>query len=220
MGRIIRLPGDRHREVQLLLPWYVTGRLDPSEQALVEAHLNQCPDCMAELDVEHRLNAEITQLPMDVDQGWQTLQPRLASRATAPGRGGGLDALRAAAGRARLAWRGAPSWLGWAVAAQLVILAVAGVLTLPLAPPARYHVLGATPAAASANVIVTFRPETSEQDLRRTLNASHARLVDGPTVTDAYLLHVPAAERAAALAQLRRAPDIVLAEPVDSGGPP
>ena len=69
-------------------------------------------------------------------------------------------------------------------------------------------------------MIVTFRPDTSEQDLRNTLNESHARLVDGPTAADAYVLHVPAAERAAALVKLRQRANIVLAEPIDAAGAP
>jgi hypothetical protein len=99
-------------------------------------------------------------------------------------------------------------------------LLLAGVWVAPSLQPARYHALGAAPAPASGNVVVMFRPDTREQDLRRTLNAAHARLVDGPTAADAYLLHVPSAERAAALVRLKGQADVVLAEPIDPGGPP
>ena len=71
-----------------------------------------------------------------------------------------------------------------------------------------------TPAA---NVAVIFRPETPEKRLREILQASDARLVDGPTVADAYLLHVPAPDRNIALERLRRRAEVVLAEPVDQG---
>ena len=85
---------------------------------------------------------------------------------------------------------------------------------------AAYHALGAAPAPALGNVVVIFRPDTSERELRQTLVANHARLVDGPTAADAYVLHVPAAERAGALTRLRGRADIVLAEPIDSGAAP
>ena len=63
----------------------------------------------------------------------------------------------------------------------------------------------------------TRGPQTSEQTFRETLNASHARLVDGPTAADAYVLRVSPGERDAALATLRRRPDITLAQPIDAG---
>ena len=47
-----------------------------------------------------------------------------------------------------------------------------------------------------------------------------ARLVDGPTATDAYLLNVPAERQAAALAGLRASPTVVLAESLDAGARP
>ena len=66
MGNVIRLPGDRHREIQLLLPWYVTGRLDEADTARVETHLAGCAKCRAELKVEQRLDQEVAGLPLGV----------------------------------------------------------------------------------------------------------------------------------------------------------
>ena len=43
-----------------------------------------------------------------------------------------------------------------------------------------------------------------------------ARIVDGPTTADAYMLHVPKAGLAGALTTLRARADVVLAEPVDA----
>ena len=225
-GRIIRLQGDCHQDVQLLLPWYVTGRLDGADHALVEAHLSQCPECLAELRFEHRLDREVAELPIDVERGWSALQSRLAA---GPPAGGPLDAIGAwlatARRRAARTWLTSPPWLGWALAAQSAAMVAAAllvviVLAVPRPQTAAYHALGAAPVAASGNIVVIFRPDTSERDLRAALNVSHARLVDGPTSADAYVLHVPAAERAADLVALRRRPNIVLAEPIDAGGAP
>ena len=43
----------------------------------------------------------------------------------------------------------------------------------------------------------------------------YARLVDGPTQADAYVLQIPAARRELALATLRARHEIVLAQPID-----
>jgi cysteine synthase len=57
-----------------------------------------------------------------------------------------------------------------------------------------------------------FKPDTTEREMRRILQASGARVVDGPTVTDAYVLALPAAQAPAALARLRAEPAVTLAQ--------
>ena len=108
-------------------------------------------------------------------------------------------------------------WLRWAVAGQFCLLLVMGVMLLRNGRPPQYHALGSAPVSTDANIAVIFRPQTAEQDFREILKSNNARLVDGPTVADAYLLHVPAAGRASVLSKLRRQAQIVLAEPVDAG---
>jgi hypothetical protein len=121
-------------------------------------------------------------------------------------------------------WRAAaanqPSWLRWAVAAQwLAIIGLGTLLLRPDADPAAYRTLGAG-AAAMGNLVVVFQPNTSERELRRILQAQNARVVDGPTVTDAYLLNVPAAGRDQALHALRAESAVKLVEPLDGGSAP
>jgi hypothetical protein len=119
-------------------------------------------------------------------------------------------------------FRARAPWLGWGVAAVLMLgLAVTLAPALRPAPAAdSYRALGAPPTAQPGNVVVIFRPDTTEKAMREALKAGGARLVDGPTAADAYVLHVPAAQREAALASLRARREIVLAQPVDSGGAP
>jgi len=106
----------------------------------------------------------------------------------------------------------------WALAVQCaIIVGLVLQFTSPFFVPAAYHVLG-PPKEAGGNVVVVFKPETREQDLRRILRGSDARVVDGPTVTDAYLLNVPDASLAQAVEKLRAEPDVVLVESLNSGG--
>ena len=65
-----------------------------------------------------------------------------------------------------------------------------------------------------------FEPATTEREFRRILQRHGARVVDGPTVTDAYLLRVPDAERQRALEALRHDPAVRLAEALDENGTP
>ncbi|MBA5638035.1 zf-HC2 domain-containing protein [Duganella sp. LX20W] len=122
---------------------------------------------------------------------------------------------------ARPWWRRAAandsSWLRWAVAAQFMVIAGLGLLLArPAAEQGTYHVLGA--GAAAGNLVVVFKPETAERDMRRILQANGAHVVDGPTVTDAYLLSVP--DPRAARARLRAEPAVALAETLDGGALP
>lgn len=186
-----------------LLPWYVTGQLDGPEQARVEAHLNGCAECQADVRFQSRLEAEVARLPLDVEEGWSRMRRRLETGR--PGR------------RIARALRLRAGWLGWGVAAAVTL--GAGALLLPaLAPPGSaggYHALGAAPPSLAGNVVVIFHPDTTERQMRETLRAGGARLVNGPTPADAYVLHVPPAHRQAALATLRGRSDIVLAQPID-----
>ena len=220
MANIITLLDEKHGEAQSLLPWYLTGRLGATDRANVEAHLADCAECRAELSSERRLMAEWASLPMEAEFSWLRLRERLAHEPSR--RGGGGDRSAAPRRAARNVWRSAAPGLGWALAAvQALALVVLGVSSQPPAQSAAYHTLGAgSPPAAgpgSGNVLVMFRPDTREQAIRDMLNASHARLVDGPTAADAYLLRVRSSERDTALAKLRRRPDVTLAQPVDAG---
>ena len=213
MARIIPLPVNRHQDVQALLPWYVMKQLDPPDQAKVESHLADCAECRADIDLERRLDAELSGLPLDTELGWARMRRRIE-----------------AGERRRIGWRrsgeligrvlGRPGILGWALAAQVAFVLCASALLLSDARPARYVALGDPGPARQGDAILQFRPQVSEAQLRRTLRAAGARIVDGPTSADAYVVQVPAASRAAVLTRLRRDPGVLLAEPIDTDVPP
>jgi hypothetical protein len=212
MADIIRLHSDRHEQIERLLPWYVTGQISIADRAKVEAHLTDCTRCQAELEFERRLSGAVKELPLDVAAGWASLVLRLDGKPRSRPRR--RDWLRGAARRAVAR----PGKIGWMLAAQAAVVVAAVVVSLPADPPASYHTLGSTPDPARAgNLIVIFRPDATERDLRHTLAVTGARLSDGPTAAGAYVLRVPKAEREAALARLRRQPDVVLAQPIDPG---
>ena len=201
MGKVIRLQDAEHQEVRLLLPWFATGRLEAADHARVKAHVAQCASCRDELRRERRLQAEVVDLPLAVDRGWAAMLERLQAPPAEP----------------RRLWRVARPWFGWALAAGLGAVLVAGVIW-PRAPtsPALYHTLAEAPPLRPGNLVVLFQPSATEAQIRAALNASDARLVDGPTAADAYVLNVPATQRPKALAILRKTPQVVAAEPIDA----
>jgi hypothetical protein len=208
MARIIRLHDDNHWELQRLLPWYVTGRLDPAENARVEAHLAACEECQEEVRFERTLAKTVKDLPLDAEVGWRRLERRLNAE---PARAGGVT---------RSGVRAGAMWGGWAVAACALVAVGVTVLPRPQTSGAAYHALGAAHSVTPGNMVVIFRPETPERAIRAALTGVGAHIVDGPTGADAYVLQVPAAQRSQALARLRSGSNIVLAEPVDPGAAP
>jgi predicted NBD/HSP70 family sugar kinase len=204
MGDIVRLDSDRHGEIKALLPWYVTGRLEPAEHARVAAHVAGCSECQNEVRFERRLGLEVAEAPVEVEQGWMDMRRRVAA-----GRPGALAALR----------RAGP-WLGAVVAAQAVVLIVLGGWLVPRLAPPPYHALASAAAPAAGNVVVMFRPQTSERSVRLTLAAAGARMADGPTGAGAWVLRVASVDRAKALAILRARPEVTLAQPVDPAAAP
>ena len=204
MGDIIRLQDELHARTQGLLPWYVNGTLDAAEREAVDAHLAHCAECATEVRREQALAAQIAELGIDTDHGWEAMRERmtrLPPRAAAP---------------VRLLRR--PVSFGWVVGAQLAAAALIVAVLLPTrhdtTEPA-YHVLGTATTARAGNVIVQFGPEVTTRQVQAALAGADAGIVDGPTVTGAYVLHVGDAQRAAALTRLRATPGMVLAEPID-----
>lgn len=223
-GQILRLEPDPHAAVQRLLPWYLTGRLETAEHDAVEAHLAQCPECRAELETERQW--QLLQpghgAQVDVEDGWARMRARLGGDVPAcpvapmpPGRRGGWlpGAWRSSTRPPARAW-------AWAAPALLSIalLVALGVTLRPQALVGDYHALAA-PAETGATAVVRFRPDATEAQIRQSLKDSGARLVDGPTVSDAYVVRLPREHYAAALDKLRKAPGVALVEALESASP-
>ncbi|TMH00746.1 MAG: hypothetical protein E6H79_16465 [Betaproteobacteria bacterium] len=203
---VVPLDTDEHRAIQALLPWYLTRRLDSEDLARVEAHLAGCPGCREELELEQRLQAAQPLSPEgDAERG--LVRMRELIRATTP--------------RERPVRAPALRWMLWGLGAQFaVIAALATLLVLPHTGDDPYRTLGAPAAAVAANAVVMFKPDATEQQIRAALRNSGARLVDGPTVSNAYLLSVPSVGHATAIARLRAQPGVSLAESLDARSAP
>lgn len=211
MAQIFSLRPSEHDTVRQLLPWHVNGTLSADETARVDAHIAECAECRDDLAAERELAREIALLPLDVDEGWQAMALRLGDQ-----RAGNDN------GRAPLLRRPVPArWaVGGALAASVaLVLAIVG-LQRPQGPDQTFHTLGSPAASASGQLVVLFRPDTTEQQMQAILAAQKARVVDGPTAAGAYVLRLDGGSPAAALSALRQSNQVVLAEPIASDGRP
>lgn len=212
MAEIFPLRPSEHEFVQKLLPWYVNGTLKLGETERVETHLAECDECREELAFERKLARGVAMLPLNADDGWRAMEHRMAE----------APPVRMSGGPFRLFRRSVP--MGWAVAGSLaasvaVAIVVSG-MRPDVAPEKIYHTLGSPGAVVDGQVVVLFKPDTTEQQMRVILSAQGARLVDGPTAAGAYVLHFDSDDPAAAIKALRRSSQVVLAEPLVSDGRP
>jgi hypothetical protein len=201
-----------HENAQLLLPWLRDGTPDDAELAAVRAHVEGCAQCQADIQWQERLRAAVPPADPALDAGraFASLLPRLGPQAQR------LPVLRA--------WRDAlaanSAWLRWTAAAQFAAIGVLAVmLARPAAETGDYRALGAARPAEAALVLM-FRPETTEREMRRILQLGGARVVDGPTAAGAWVIALPAAQSATALRRMRAEPAVALAQPLAAGSPP
>ena len=203
-ARILPLNSEEHRIAQELLPWFVNGTLDAAETAQVAAHLAQCGVCQADVAVQSSLRSAPVDAASsgDVDRAWAALRSRIDLPTRALSRG----AMTAGAW-----WR---RGLQLAVAIQAVVILVLSVALFSLLAPAEpFRALGAAPAV-EANALAVFRADATEAQVRAALRAAGARIVDGPTSADAYLLRLADAAPAT-LARLRAQPGVASVESLE-----
>ncbi len=103
-------------------------------------------------------------------------------------------------------WRTAQPWVRGLLAAQLAAIAVLGsLLVTDSRNEATYHMLGASNRSTQSRdaIAVIFDPSITESELRRVVSGVGARIVDGPTSMNAFVLEVPATQLDHAVQGLR-----------------
>ena len=199
-ARVLPLDSSEHRTAQELLPWFANQTLSATEAAAVAAHLAQCSRCQADAAAL----AAVRAVPIDVDSGgsverdWAALRGRLEARP-----------------RETRRTSGRPWWklsLQVALAGQAVVMLIlGGALIATTTQTEPYRALGSAPAAIEANALAVFRADATEQQMREALRAAGARIVGGPTISDAYLLRMVDLQPET-LARLRAQPGVLRVE--------
>jgi len=177
-----------------LLPWYVTGRLTPSDVERVSSHLEHCAICRADVAHERAVRELMkadTRVEFAPQIGLAKTLLRIdelssdASNAVAPIRA------PSAAARRRV---GTLHWLTAAVILQTVALGWLGASMrhrpAPSAPAARYETLSADPLsiAPGPHIRVLFVPTMTIAELKALLAANALTIIRGPSDVGAYTL--------------------------------
>lgn len=200
---------NEHQEIEMLLPWFVTGQLDAGETAQVDAHVLVCAECRILLAQEYQLKAEVASIPVAVPQfhmrsAFDSRGPSIASGAWRSTR------------QAVVRWTEKPMRVAVFAAAQAAMLLFVFQLAQPATGPnAGYRTLSSGEVGRNANAIIMFKADTREGDFRAILVSANANIVGGPTESNAYYLRIEPGMRDSMLKNLRQSSQILLAQPID-----
>lgn len=172
-----------HEEIELLLPWYVTGKLDAADTARVEAYLAQHPEML------HQLALIAEEQTVTVEDN-EAIRPRLASagvivaRTQAPGSAmrawfdGVVDSVK------RLFQAPTPGAVRWAAAAAAVVICLqAAALGTLLTQDTGGYQTASRPGIEGEHApvaLVAFTDRAPIADVSRLLAENRLRVVDGP----------------------------------------
>jgi hypothetical protein len=206
-GRLLPFDASTHASVDALLPFYLNATLRGEELAFVEQHVRTCEKCQQEVDWLRNVFADLAagsalpDAPRTVagpQQGFEGRWIRSSWRA-----------------RIQEGLRISSPWTRSLLAAQLAIIVILGtLLATDTRNDASYRTLGTPNSSAQLRdaVAVKFDPATTESELRQIVLRAGARIVDGPTVTDVFVLELPAERAEEALRALRAVRAVRLAE--------
>ena len=224
-------------EASRMLPWFLTSRLDRSDTRVVQAHLETCGSCRAELERQRRLrdamqpDGTVTYAPQAGLQRVLSHIDEMERELPAPTVVAARPATDVAARRPGRAQR----WLAAAVVVQAIGLGFLGSAHWwpagrDAAPP-DFHTLTSAPVdpLTGPRIRVVPAPTMTLAEFKTLLESVPAVVIAGPTEAGVYTLAMSAsandrtvahATLADGIQRLRAHPDVLLAEPVVEPGSP
>ncbi len=206
-------------EIEKLLPWYVTGRLDCVERARVENYLARNPDACAQLDL---IRAEREQIVFANEAlgspsagafdrliaSLPTASPNLSQRAT------GGDPLRRVADFFTVPTARGVRWAACAAAAVIVVLSAAITGILVVRHSGSYQTAIGQSRDDGVSALIAFVDEARAPAIARLLVEFDASIVDGPKPGGVYKIRLRTvvrlqSEKDALLRRLAERRDIV-----------
>lgn len=195
-------------EIEMLLPWYATGRLDPADTAKVESYLARHPQLAQHLDLVR--DEQEQAVAANEALGWPSAgaADRLMARLPAAPRGGSPWRVGALFFQGVREFFAAPTAGGvrWAAAGVAALLAVqtATIATLLLKDRGgTYQVASGQSGTAGITALVAFTDQATAPAISRLLAELGANIVDGPKPGGLYKIRLRMEDGSQAEARLR-----------------
>jgi hypothetical protein len=223
-----RIP-DTHAEAWALLPWLANGRIAPEEREWVEAHVQGCAECRAELAAQRMVAAHVTreesssppQAASDEQRSFNKLWARIEAAEAASSPIVGTGSVNQPAPRSSRTVR----WLAAAVVVQALGLGVLGMAFSNANRAGDGEIVTVSTPAAGARpnapaVTLVFNPGTSISTINTMLTHQGLSIVSGPGLAGNYQAVLSAdavasgASAESVAAVLKKDPNVSLAEPI------
>lgn len=220
-----RIP-DTHAEAWALLPWLANGRIQASDREWVEAHVNACAECRAELAAQRKVATQIQRdgtspesASTDEQRSFNKLWARIeaSESVSAPAHGTAGSALPASRSSRTV------RWLAAAVVVQGLGLALFGLNAFNGASPSDKFVTVADVPAARLNaptVRIVFAPDASIATINTLLAHQGLTIVSGPGTAGNFTAELSAdavasgASADSVAAVISKDPNVSFAQPV------
>lgn len=217
-----RIP-DTHAEAWDLLPWLATGRVHAADREWLEAHVQGCVECRAELEAQRVLSSSMASAgarPVaagsDEQRSFDKLLARIeAAEAAAPAATGTEDLHPVTRGRSRTV-----RWLAAAVVVQGFGLALFGLNALRAPDDFRTVATVEQPRVQAPEVRIVFSPEASIGAVNTLLAHQGLSIVAGPGASGNFTAALSAdavasgASAESVAAVISRDPNVTFAQPV------
>lgn len=198
-----------HEDIRLLLPWYLSGKLNAAELKTVKHHLSECADCASEIEELRFMGAVITEpdesLNSMIDMRLSDMESNIMDRINVFEDSRAAEKRPAAVPVKASLWERVQEFFDGfklplqmpAGVAALVLLQLALIIGLAyklyLGEPEGYVVLSGPEETAAAGpvIIVSFVGTATETEIRETLSAIGGRIIDGPKAGGLYVVELP-----------------------------
>lgn len=221
-----RIP-DTHAEAWALLPWLANGRLAPEDREWVEAHVQGCEECRAELAAQRMVASHVareeasTPLPVasDEQKSFNKLWARIEAAESASRAATGTTGAPVPVPRSSRTTR----WLAAAVVVQAIGLGILGFALGGNSGSAGNNfrtVSDVTPRLNAPAVRLVFSPDASIDSVKTLLVHQGLSIVAGPGDSGNFTAElsvdaVASGASAESVAQvLKKDPHVSFAEPI------
>ncbi len=218
-----RIP-DTHAEAWALLPWMANGRIAADDREWVEAHVQGCADCRAELAAQRLVAAQVARdvatAPHSAapgeQQSFNKLWARIEAAESVSRNSAGPSAVSAPRGSRTV------RWLAAAVVVQALGLGVLGLaLRNGQATDASFKTVATVEPRLNAPAVrVVFAPGASIGTVNTLLTHQGLSIVSGPGTSGNYTAELSAdavasgASAESVAAVMARDPNVAFAQPV------